>query len=59
MGIDFNQWFIDTEGPVSTFTEEIDWVFHAKDTVLTIDQVKDRVVKYRTDGVAFYDDVVE
>jgi hypothetical protein len=57
MAIDFNQWFIDTDGPASAYAEYIDWVYHAKDKVLTQEEVNLRVEDYRSKGVSFIDTV--
>ncbi|MFI7275020.1 cellulose binding domain-containing protein [Streptomyces sp. NPDC049879] len=61
MSINFNQWFIDLAGQTSTtpraYDQQVDYVFHAADTVLTPQQVNALVADYRADGVAFQDTV--
>lgn len=58
MAIDFNLWFL-AEGPLtpSTYVEDIDWVYHAKDTVLTPAQVDTAVQSYKSQGTTFTDTV--
>ena len=57
MQIDFNQWFIDARGPAGTYVEDVDWVYHAKNTVLTTAEVNAIVSDYRTQSVTFTDNV--
>ncbi|MFB9932277.1 glycosyl hydrolase family 18 protein [Photobacterium aphoticum] len=61
MFIAFNQWFINLQSVDSTETriyeQQVDWVFHQKDTVLSPDEVKAKVEKYRADNVAYKDTV--
>lgn len=61
MAIDFNQWFI-TDGLVGaegarSYDQKVDYVFHAKDQVLTADEVQAQVSAYRADGVRHLDTV--
>jgi hypothetical protein len=61
MSINFNLWFI-AEGILSstasrTYVEDVDWVYHAKDTVLTPDQVNAQVKSYRDKKITFTDTV--
>ena len=56
MAIDFNQWFptgslVNSSTP-RTWLEQIDWVYHAKDTLLTTAQVQSNVASYRAQGIA-------
>ena len=55
MAIDFNQWFptgslVNSSTP-RTWVEQIDWVYHAKDTLLTTAQVESNVASYRAQGI--------
>jgi len=55
MAIDFNQWFpngslVNSSTP-RTWLEEIDWVYFAKDTLLTTAQVESDVASYRAQGI--------
>ena len=55
MAIDFNQWFptgslVNSSTP-RTWLEQIDWVYHAKDTLLTTAQVESNVASYRSQGI--------
>ena len=55
MAIDFNQWFptgslVNSSTP-RTWVEQIDWVYHAKDTLLTTAQVESNVASYRNQGI--------
>ena len=58
MSVNFNLWFLG-EGPLtsSTYVEEIDWVFHVKDSVFTPTQVNDQVQSYRSQNIRFTDTV--
>lgn len=61
MSLNFNLWFT-RHGLGSTrerrqYRQEIDWVFHAAETVLTPAQVEAAVAKFRTTSVAFRDTV--
>lgn len=55
MAIDFNQWFptgslVNSSTP-RTWVEQIDWVYHAKDTLLTTAQVEANVANYRSQKI--------
>lgn len=58
MAIDFNLWFLG-EGPLtaSTYIEDIDWVYHARDAVLTPAQVDQEVQNFRSQNITFMDTV--
>jgi hypothetical protein len=55
MAIDFNQWFptgsLANSSTPRTWVEEIDWVYHAKDTLLTTAQVQSNVASYRSQKI--------
>lgn len=61
MSINFNQWLIDLAGQTSTaprsYDEQVDYVLHVKDQVLTPAQVDTKVAAYRTAGKTFVDEV--
>ncbi|MGW3916908.1 cellulose binding domain-containing protein [Streptomyces sp. NPDC005070] len=61
MSINFNQWLIDLAGQTSTgaraYDEQVDYVLHVKDQVLTPAQVASRVTAYRSAGTTFVDEV--
>jgi archaellin len=61
MSINFNQWLIDLAGQTSTtprsYDEQVDYVLHVKDQVLTPAQVASKVAAYRTSGTTFADEV--
>jgi len=61
MSINFNQWLIDLAGQTSTtaraYDEQVDYVLHVKDQVLTPAQVAAKVTAYRGAGTAFVDEV--
>jgi hypothetical protein len=61
MSINFNLWFI-AEGLLSntasrTYIQDVDWVFHIKDTVLTTEQINAQVQSYRAQNITFTDTV--
>ncbi len=58
MTINFNLWFL-AEGPLtpSTYIQDVDWVFHAKDVILTPAQVESQVQSYRSQSITFIDEV--
>jgi hypothetical protein len=61
MSINFNLWFIEG-GPngsreARSYKEEIDWVFHAANTLLTPEQVEQKVRELRKAGTGFIDNV--
>ncbi len=61
MSINFNLWFtrngLKSAREPRRYRQEIDWVFHAAETVLTPDQVETLVAGFRTTSVAFRDTV--
>ncbi|MET8684631.1 cellulose binding domain-containing protein [Streptomyces sp. NPDC004732] len=61
MSINFNQWLIDLAGQSSTtprsYDQQVDYVLHVKDQVLTPAQVSAKVTGYRAAGTAFEDTV--
>ncbi|MET9256445.1 cellulose binding domain-containing protein [Streptomyces sp. NPDC003717] len=61
MSINFNQWLIDLNGQTSTtrraYDQQVDYVLHVKDQVLTPAQVAAKVAGYRGAGKAFVDEV--
>ncbi|KUN38535.1 hydrolase [Streptomyces longwoodensis] len=61
MSINFNQWLIDLTGQTSTtpraYEQQVDYVLHVKDQVLTPAQVNAKVAAYRSTGTAFEDTV--
>ncbi|MGV9455047.1 cellulose binding domain-containing protein [Streptomyces sp. NPDC003635] len=61
MSINFNQWLIDLAGQTSTtaraYDQQVDYVLHVKDQVLTPAQVAAKVAAYRSAGTTFQDTV--
>ncbi len=61
MSINFNQWLIDLAGQTSTtprsYDQQVDYVLHVKDQVLTPAQVTAKINAYRAAGTAFEDTV--
>lgn len=61
MSINFNQWLIDLAGQTSTtaraYDQQVDYVLHVKDQVLTPAQVAAKVTAYRGAGTTFQDTV--
>lgn len=62
MAIDFNQWFIPggllgTSAP-RTCREQVDYVYFAKDTILTPEEVHAQVVAYHKANVEYTDNVM-
>ncbi|TJZ57012.1 glycosyl hydrolase family protein [Streptomyces piniterrae] len=61
MSIDFNQWLIDLEGQTGTeargYDQQVDYVLHVKDQVLTPAQIKAAVEERRAAGTTFEDTV--
>ncbi|MGP3928453.1 cellulose binding domain-containing protein [Nonomuraea sp. KM88] len=59
MWIMFNQWFIDLQGETGTRTyrQQVDYVFHSKNEVLSPAEVQSRVGSLRSSGTAFKDTV--
>lgn len=61
MSVNFNLWFI-ADGLIGSpeyraYEQDVDWVFHAKDRVLTPAEVQAEVNALRADGVEFVDTV--
>ncbi|WP_239070014.1 glycoside hydrolase family 16 protein [Cellulomonas chitinilytica] len=60
MTIDFNLWFVDLaghSGAASTWQQHVDWVYHAKNTVLSPAAVASRVSSLRAAGSTHRDDI--
>ncbi|MFF9201713.1 cellulose binding domain-containing protein [Streptomyces sp. NPDC014986] len=61
MSINFNQWLIDLDGQTSTtpraYDQQVDYVLHVKDQVLTPAQVTAKINAYRGAGTSFVDEV--
>lgn len=60
MSINFNLWFIDTaahSGGMSTYREQVDYLLHVADEVLTPAQAASRVAGFRADGVSHVDTI--
>ncbi len=61
MSINFNQWLIDLAGQPSTtpraYHQQVDYVLHVKDQVLTPAQVAAKIDGYRAAGTSFVDEV--
>lgn len=61
MGIYFNQWLIDLGGQTSTeprsYDQQVDYVLHIKDQVLSPAEIQSKVDGYRSAGTAFEDTV--
>ncbi len=62
MSINFNQWFIRTGygkniGVFREYQEDVDWVFFQKDTELTPAEIEEKVALFKTQAIAFNDDV--
>ncbi len=61
MSINFNQWLIDLVGQTSTtpraYDQQVDYVLHVKDQVLTPAQVAARIQALRGAGTSFVDEV--
>lgn len=61
MSINFNHWLIDLAGQPATqprsYHQQVDYVLHVKDQVLTPAQATQRVAAYRAAGTAFEDTV--
>ncbi|MFD6909992.1 cellulose binding domain-containing protein [Streptomyces sp. NPDC060077] len=61
MSINFNQWLIDLDGQTSTvpraYDQQVDYVLHVKDQVLTPAQVSARIGALRGAGTSFVDEV--
>ncbi|MBU7596559.1 glycoside hydrolase family 16 protein [Streptomyces sp. P38-E01] len=63
MSINFNQWLIDLEALTSSepraYDQQVDYVLHVKDQVLSPAEVADRVAGYRASGTPFVDEIPE
>ncbi|WAZ26321.1 family 16 glycosylhydrolase [Streptomyces cinnabarinus] len=61
MSINFNQWLIDLNGQTSTtpraYDQQVDYVLHVKDQVLTPAQVAAKITSLRNAGTTFVDEV--
>ena len=61
LSINFNLWFIDGglihSAEQRDYSEQVDWVFHAKDIILSPDEVLEQVEAFRTDEISFMDTV--
>ncbi|GAB4004484.1 glycosyl hydrolase [Glycomyces albus] len=60
MSINFNLWFIDTaghSGGTSVYTQQVDYLLHSADEVLSPAEVESLVAGYRVDGVDHTDTV--
>ncbi|MFE0701812.1 cellulose binding domain-containing protein [Streptomyces sp. NPDC058872] len=61
MSINFNQWLIDLNGQPSTapraYDQQVDYVLHVKDRVLSPAQVAAKVAALRSAGTTFVDEV--
>ncbi|SDL87392.1 cellulose binding domain-containing protein [Nonomuraea jiangxiensis] len=59
MWIMFNQWFIDLQGATGTRTyrQQVDWIYHSKNEVVSPADVQSRVAALRSAGTAFRDTV--
>jgi hypothetical protein len=60
MSLNFNQWFIDTaghSGGTSTYLQQVDWVYYAKDQVQTPQAAIAAAAAFRSSAVRFKDDV--
>jgi hypothetical protein len=61
MSLNFNHWFIDLTqhtGGLSTYHEQIDWVYYAKNQVLTPAAAASAASAFRSSSVRFKDDLV-
>jgi hypothetical protein len=59
MRIQFNQWFIDLNGGLTTRTyrQQVDWIYHSKNEVLSPADVQSRIATLRAAGTVFHDTV--
>jgi hypothetical protein len=59
MWIMFNQWFIELQGGTTprSYRQQVDWVYHSKNEVVSPADVVSRVNAFRTAGTAFQDTV--
>lgn len=62
MSINFNLWFIsggmDPSPTSRTYVEDVDWVFHAQDKILTTSEVLTNVNYFRANHILRYDTVI-
>jgi hypothetical protein len=60
MTINYNLWFIDTAahaGGTSTYIEQVDWLYYAKNQVLSPSQATSQAAAFRSAGTGFTDTV--
>lgn len=59
MWIMFNQWFIDLQGSTTprTYRQQVDWIYHAQNEVVSPAEVTGRVAAYRSSSTTFIDTV--
>lgn len=61
MSIAFNQWFVEgglrAGSTARAYDEQVDWVFHAADRIVSPAAVAEQIKAYRGSGVAFRDTV--
>jgi hypothetical protein len=60
MTLNYNQWFIDLtghSGGTSAYVQSADWVYYAKNEVLTPAAATDRVNSYRSSGATHADTI--
>ncbi|WP_433511285.1 cellulose binding domain-containing protein [Nonomuraea sp. CA-143628] len=59
MWLMFNQWFIDLQGGTTprSYRQQVDWVYHSKNEVVSPADVLSRVSTFRAAGTAFQDTV--
>lgn len=63
MSMNFNQWFT-PEGPIDSsqmrqYDEDVDWVYHQVNSILTTEQVEEAVADLRKNNVKFTDNIPE
>lgn len=60
MTLSYNLWFIDTDGHTggrSTYVEQVDWTYYAKNQVLTPSEAVNQAAAYRSAGTAHTDTI--
>jgi hypothetical protein len=60
MSINYNMWFIDTDGHAggtNTYSEQVDWTYYAGDQVVSPGDAVNQAAAYRTAGTAHLDTV--
>ena len=61
MGINFNEWFIEgglTSGSTPrTYDQQVDWVYHAADQIVSPADISTQINAYRASSIAFQDTV--